>query len=126
MGLVYADFTLTHLFTRKSVPIRALVDTGATEVFVTPEIARQLGFDPEEFSQKPVVVADGREVFVPCLAPVEIRWAEDRWVCTEVLVMGDECLVGVIPLEAMDLVVDPKRLQVVPNPKHPNGPYQRA
>ncbi len=126
MGLVYADFTLTNLFTGKSVPIRALVDTGATEAFVTPEIAKQLGFDAEEVRQKPVVLADGRRVYAPCLAPVEIRWAADRSYCMEVMVLGDECLVGVVPLEVLDLVVDPKRLQVVPNPKHPDGPCARA
>jgi clan AA aspartic protease len=123
---VYADFTLTNLFTQKSVGIRALVDTGATEVFVTPEIAKQLGFDVEEVRQKPVVVADGRRIFAPCLAPVEIQWAVDRSFCMEVMVLGDECLVGVLALEVLDLVVDPKRLQLVPNPKHPNGPYKRA
>ena len=125
MELVYADFTLINLFTRKSVAIRALVDTGATDVLVTPEIAKQLDFDLEEVSQKTVVMADGRRVSAPRLAPVEIRFG-DRLVCTEVLVLADECLVGVIALEAMDLVVDPKGLRVIPNPKHPDGPCARA
>jgi len=125
MGLVYADFTLTNMFTGKSVPIRALVDTGTTEAFVTPEVARQLGFDPGEVRQKPVSLADGSRVYAPCLAPVEIRW-EDRTHATEVLVLGDECLVGVVPLEILSLVVDPKRLQVVPDPKHPDEQYVRA
>ncbi len=68
-------------------------------------------------------MADGRQVYAPCLAPVEIRWV-DRWVCTEVMVLGDECLVGVIPLEALDLMVDPKCLKLVP--KHPDGPRKRV
>ena len=125
MGLVYADFTLTNMFTGKSVPIRALVDTGATEAFVTPEVAKQLGFDPGEVRHKPVFLADGRQVDAPCLAPVEIRWA-DRTYATEVRVLGDECLMGVVPLEVLSLVVDPKRLRLVPDPKHPDEAYARA
>ena len=125
MGVVHADFTLTNFFNKKSVRIRALVDTGATEVFVTPEVARELGFDPEEVAHRNVTVADGRSVRAPRLRPVEIEFA-DRSYCGEVLVLGDQCLVGVIPLEAMDLVVDPKHLELIPNPAHPDGPYTRA
>jgi hypothetical protein len=45
---------------------------------------------------------------------------------TEAAVLGDECLMGVIPLEAMDLVVNPKLECVTPNPAHPDGPVFRA
>lgn len=38
------------------------------------------------------------------------------------LVLGDEPLLGVIPLEAMDMVIDPRRQEVMVNPKHPNFP----
>ncbi len=31
-------------------------------------------------------------------------------------------LIGQIPLEELDLVVDPRKRQVVPNPEHPDGP----
>jgi clan AA aspartic protease len=125
MGLVYADFKLVNHYTRQSVNIRALVDTGTTGAFVTWEVARQLGFDPEELSVQHVTVADGRRVVVPRLAPVEIHF-QDRHYCTEVCILGDQCLMGVIPLEFMDLIVDPKRLAVIPNPAHPDGPCLRA
>jgi len=125
MGLVYADFKLVNHDTRQSVDIHALVDTGTTEAFVTWEVARQLGFEPEELSVQHVTVADGRRVAVPRLAPVEIQF-QDRHYCTEVCVLEDECLVGAVPLEMMDLVVDPKRLAVIPNPAHPDGPCLRA
>ena len=45
---------------------------------------------------------------------------------TEAAVLGDECLLGVIPLEAMDLVVNAKLERVTPNPAHPDGPVFRA
>jgi clan AA aspartic protease len=116
MGLVRADFRLVNLFTKQSVSIRALVDTGAMGAFVTWEVARQLGFDPAEVAVQYVTVADERRVAVPCLRPVAIHF-EDRDCSSDVLVLGDECLMGVIPLESMELVVDPVRQRLIPDPK---------
>ncbi len=45
MGLTYASLRLTNLFNRQSVQIQALVDTGATFMYVTEDMAIQLGFD---------------------------------------------------------------------------------
>ncbi len=125
MGLIYADLTLTNLFTGKNVPVRALVDTGATEVFVTSEVARQLGFDLEEVSLRRVVLADGSARQVPTIAPVRTHFA-DRSCLVDVVVLGEECLLGVVPLELMDLLVDPIRRELIFNPAHPAGPYSRA
>ena len=125
MSTVHADFVLSHLFSKKSVCIRALVDTGATDVFVTSEVAKALGFDPEEVSQQSVTLADGRRLSIPQLGPLEIRFG-DRRCWSGAFVLGDECLIGVIPLEAMDLVVDPKGRRVVTNPAHPDGPCFRV
>lgn len=124
MGLIYADLTLTNLFTGGSVPVRALVDTGATEVFVTPQVARQLGFDLEEVSLRRVVLADGSARHVPTIAPVRTHFG-DRSCLVDVVVLGEECLLGVVPLELMDLVVDPTRKELIFNPANPQGPYSR-
>jgi len=43
---------------------------------------------------------------------------------TEALVMGEECLIGVVPLEVMDLIVDPKLQRLVG--RLPDGPCTRA
>jgi len=126
MGLVRADFVLTNAFCHdRVVPISALVDTGATEIIVTPEVAQRLGFDLQEVSRLNVTLADGRRASVPRLRGVEIHFG-DRSFLSEAIVLGDECMVGVIPLEAMDLVVDPKRQQLIPNPAHPDGPCLRV
>ncbi len=125
MGLVHAEFRLTNVFTQQSVDIRALVDTGATDVFVTAEVARALGVDPEELSRANVTVADGRRVSIPCLPPLEIRFGSRRYYGTA-YVMGSECLVGVIPLEAMDLVVDLKKQTLGVNPAYPDAPFLRV
>jgi clan AA aspartic protease len=125
MGLVRANFVLTIYSRDKRVCIDALVDTGTTEVIVTPEVAQQLGFDLEEVSRTNVTLADGRRVSVPRLRGVEVHFG-DRSFLTEAIVLGTECMTGVIPLEGMDLVVDPKREQLVTNPKHPDGPCLRV
>ena len=125
MGLTYADLKLTNLFTNQSVAVRALVDSGATFMCVTEEIAHQLGFDPSEVSTQFVHTADRRQLKVPKIAPIEIAY-ENRTYVTEALVMGDEALMGVLPLEAMDLLIDPTQQRILVNPNHPNYPVASA
>ena len=125
MGLTYAALKLTNLFTNQQVPINALVDTGATFLCVTEEIALQLGFDITEVRQQTVTLADGHQRKVPKIAPIEIVF-ENRSYVTEAVVLGNEPLLGVIPLEAMDLVVDPRQQTLIVNPQHPNYPVALA
>jgi hypothetical protein len=68
-----------------------------------------------------VTLADGHQRKVPKIAPIEIAFANRTYV-TEAVVLGNEPLLGVIPLEAMDLVVDPRQQTLIVNPKHPNYP----
>jgi len=125
MGLTYANLKLTNLFSQQAVEIKALVDTGATFMCVTEEIALQLGFDITEVSQQMVTLADGHLRKVPKIAPIEIAF-ENRTYVTEAVVLGNEALLGVIPLEAMDLIVDPRQQTLIVNPQHPNYPVALA
>jgi clan AA aspartic protease len=125
MGLTYASLRLTNLFTRQQVQVNALVDTGATFMCVTEEIALQLGFSIGEVSQQTVTLADGHQRKVPKIAPIEIAF-ENRSYVTEAVVLGNEPLLGIIPLEAMDLVVDPRQQTLIVNPQHPNYPVALA
>ena len=125
MGLAYADLHLTNLFTRKAVEVKALVDTGAMFMCVTEAVAEQMGFDTTEVSRTVVMLADGHQRKVPGIAPVEIAF-ENRTYVTEALVMGDECLMGVLPIEAMDLLVDSRNQRLIVNPLHPNYPVAHA
>lgn len=125
MGFFRAELKLTNLFNKSSIDVSALVDTGALHMCVSEAQARQLGFDPEEFSTQLVALADGRQVEAPKIRPVEIAFA-NRTYATEALVIGDEALMGVLPMEAMDLVVDPASQQIKVNPAHPNRPVSIA
>ena len=125
MGLTYATLRLTNLFNRQSVQVNALVDPGATFMCVTEDVAIQLGFDVTEVSQQTVTLADGHQRKVPKIAPIEIAF-ENRTYVTEAVVLGNEPLLGVLPLEAMDLVIDPRQQTLVVNPQHPNYPVALA
>ena len=124
-GLIYAKLRLTNLFRGNSVEIDALADTDATFLCVPDGIAAQLGFDITETSQQVVTFADGRQGKVPKIAPIEIAFG-DRTYVTEAVVLGDEPLLGVLPMEAMDLVADPGQQKLVVNPRHPDYPVALA
>lgn len=125
MGTTHAELTLTNLFTKQHIKIQALVDTGATFMCVTAAEAIQLGFDITEVGTHVVTMADGRQIKAPRIAPIEIVFSNRSYV-TEALVLGDEALMGVLPLEAMDLIVDPLRQRLIVNPEHPNFPVALA
>jgi clan AA aspartic protease len=125
MGITYAALKIKNMFSQQEVNIKALVDTGATFMCVTEEIAVQLGFDPSEVSTHIVTLADGRQIKAPRIAPIEIFF-ENRSYVTEALVLGNEPLMGVLPLEAMDLMVDPLNQRLIVNPAHPNFPVALA
>jgi len=125
MGLTHAQLELTNLLGKQKIVVDALVDTGATFMCVTEEMATQLGFDTTEVSTHVVTLADGRQIKVPRIAPIEISFANRSYV-TEALVLGNEALMGVLPLEAMDLIVDPLRQTLAVNPDHPNFPVALA
>ena len=125
MRLTYAKLKLTNPFSRAQVEVDALVDTGATFMCVTEEIALQLGFDTSEASRQVFALADGHQREVPKIAFIEIGF-ENRSYVTEAVVPGNEPLMGVLPLEAMDLMVDPRSQQLMVNSEHPNYPPSLA
>jgi len=120
MGYVHVDITLCNLFAKKSIHVRALVDTGAFMMGVPANIATGLGFDLDEMSTCEATLADGTRVRRP-VVPLQVGFQE-RSCSADGIVLGDECVVGVLALEAMGLVVDPIQQRVIPNPKHPEGP----
>ena len=101
----------------EAVEIEALADTGSVHMCIPERIKIQLQL--EEKDAKEVILADGSNKLVPYVGPIELRY-ENRVGYTGALVMGDEPLLGVIPMEDMDLVVVPRTRQVIVNPLSPN------
>ena len=58
---------------------------------------------------------------VPYVGPVRVRFG-DRTCFVGALVMGNEVLLGAVPMEDMDLVVNPKLGRVTANPASPDTP----
>ena len=119
MGLSFAMLTLSN--PRKpeqaAVVAEALADTGAVYLIIPEHVQLQLGL--EEQSRKEVTLADGSKRMVPYVGPLEVRF-KNRVAFAGAIVMGDQVLLGAIPMEDMDLVVMPQQRRVEVNPLNPN------
>ncbi len=125
MGLVYADIELANPIDAALQPIvqRALVDTGSTWLIIPQHVANQLKLSILE--EREVTLADGAKRRVPYAGPVRVQFS-GRNAFTGALVMGDEVLLGAIPMEDMDLIVHPLHRRLMPNPENPNIPGAMA
>ncbi len=125
MGLVYTDIVLESTFRNRKIDARVLVDTGAVFMVIPEHIALQLGFDIEELSTREVVLADGARKKVPMVGPLRVHFG-DRFCDLSALVFGNEPLMGAVPMEMMDLVVNPASQNVTVNPESPYIPTALA
>ncbi|MCY4078153.1 MAG: clan AA aspartic protease [Acidobacteria bacterium] len=99
--------------------VTALVDTGAITLCIPEHVAVQLNLSALE--QREVTTAEGRHVSVPYVGPVQVTFG-NRSCFVGALVLGDGVLLGSIPLEDMDLVINSRRQEVTVNPESPNIP----
>ena len=125
MGFVFAELTLSNPRRKELAPIvvRALVDTGALTLCIPEHIAVQLQLESE--TMREVSVADGRRASVPYAGPIKVSFG-DRLCYVGALVLGDEALLGSVPMEDMDLVINPGRREVTVDPASPNLPHARV
>ncbi|MBU1262715.1 clan AA aspartic protease [bacterium] len=122
MGHIYAKITLSNPRESdlKSVEVNALVDTGAITLCVPEHIALQLKL--VEIEKREVTTADGKNTVVSYVGPVQINF-ERRTCFTGALILGDSVLMGCVPMEDMDLVLNPTRQTITTNPASPNIPH---
>jgi clan AA aspartic protease len=125
MGEVHAEITLVNIEDTmkarnglipktevRQLKVNALVDTGAWSLVINEETREKLGLKVEEIGE--TTLAGG--VKIPCHITefVEVRWKDRKAACEAVVLPGDdEVLLGVYPLEGMDLMVHPQRQEVV-------------
>ncbi|MDH4189060.1 MAG: clan AA aspartic protease [Betaproteobacteria bacterium] len=121
MGLVHTTITLKNPRQPELRPVEtdALADTGALHLCIPQHIAIQLRLD--QLYEREVTTADGSKRLCPYVGPVEVRFG-DRACFTGALVLGDEVLLGAVPMEDMDLVVSPAMRTLTVNPLSPNIP----
>ena len=131
MGLVYAEVDLISvddmvLHRRgfldeskiKQVRVNALVDSGAYNLSINETIRAQLDlpFIEKQFAR----LADETLIEIDVVGPIEVRFENRSTSVRAIVLPGDaEVLLGAIPMEDMDVLIDPRQQKLVVNPKHP-------
>jgi clan AA aspartic protease len=138
MGQVYAEIELINgddlAFARrkiigeeevKRIIITALVDTGAAMLCINENI--------QEYLQLPFVetrrlqLADGNIVECDVVENVKVRFKNRSTLCRAIVLPRDaEPLLGVIPLEDMDVLIHPLRQELIEHPDHPGSGMVRV
>jgi clan AA aspartic protease len=95
----------------RQLTVNAIVDTGAMSLVIGEETCKQLGLAIVE--EKAATLAGGIRQSCKVTEPVTVRWKE-RYTTSHAIVFPgqksggtEEILLGVIPLEDMDLIVNP-------------------
>jgi clan AA aspartic protease len=109
----------------RRVEIEALVDTGATMLVIPIDAAQALGLPVLEFL--PVKLADTSVREMPVVGSLKIAILGRSMFCDALAApVGSTALIGQIPLERLDLIVDPKSREVRVNPASPDAPLVYA
>lgn len=102
----------------KRMRVNALVDTVSYMLCINENIQEQLQLPVVE--QRKAQMANGSIVECDVVAPVELRFKNRATTCRAMVLPGDsEPLLGAIPIEDMDVLIDPLRQQLIVNPDHP-------
>jgi len=119
MGLVSGKVVLRNprLPGLGELEVDALAASGAVHLCIPEPVRVALKLEP--IDSKEATLADGRRARVPYVGPVEIRFG-NRIGFAGALVMGDQVLLGAIPMEDMDLVIVPKTRTLAVNPESPD------
>ena len=124
MGLVYEDITLKNAgdvinvgrgFIKepeiRHTTVQAMVDTGVMTLVISEDVRQELGLELR--GEQQVALANEAVEICHFTEPVEVH-LKDRYTVIPALVLAGtkEILLGAIPLEAMDLIVDPGNRQL--------------
>lgn len=122
MGYVHAEIELSNPKDDSigRLTAVALVDTGALTLCIPEHVRLQLAL--EEVEKREITTADGRSSLVPYVGPVMVRF-QNRTAFVGALVLGDEVMLGAVPMEDMDLVIIPATRTLAVNPQSPNFPH---
>ena len=119
MGFIHAEITLKNVKDAfkaedglmkneeiRQTTVTAMVDTGAGTLVINEKLRQQLGL--RILGERRATLANETKETVKIAEPVEVHWKNRDMVCRPWVIAGDgEILLGAIPLEDMDLMVDP-------------------
>ena len=125
MGTVHADIILKNLYDSEKAregiikkeeiriaSITAVVDTGSLNLVITEELRQKLGLAVKD--EKIAHIANGQRVSCKVTDAVEVHWKNRSTIVPALVIPGAEkILLGAIPLEGMDLMVNPVSQELV-------------
>ena len=92
----------------RQMTVEAMVDTGAWTIVINEEIRDKLGLLDKGCGE--ATFADGEKGTYKMAGPLEIWWKNRNFTCNAlVLPNSPDILLGAIPLEGMDLTINPLR-----------------
>jgi len=129
MGLIHVEIDLINVGDKalirrghmdphemRRITVHARVDSGAMYMAINENI--------QEVLQLPVVgkkrseLANGQIVDYDIVGPLEVRFEEHISNCSAIVLPGgSEPLLGAIPMEDMNIVIDPMRQELIPSPR---------
>lgn len=116
----YSDLVLQRLKVRKvkprTVEVESLVDTGATRLYLKPSVIKKLGLGRTGTVRSQTT---NGEAIRYKYEPVELELMQRRETF-DVIEVPEHVpnLLGQVPLEVLDFVVDAKGQKLIPNPAH--------
>jgi predicted aspartyl protease len=124
MGIVHTEITLKNSCDVTSVQrgfikepeirqtvVQAVVDTGAMTLVINEQLRLQLGLGI--VGSKVATLANNEKETVKIAEPVDVHWKNRSMTCRPWVVGSGRVLLGAIPLENMDLIVDPSAQKLV-------------
>jgi len=124
MGLVQAEITLKNIRDEimakegyinepeiRQTTIKAVVDTGAMTLVINEQLRQQLGLGVVGARQ--ATLAYNTRKTVKIAEAVEVHWKDRSMTCQPWVINEGRTLLGLIPLENMDLMVDPCSQELV-------------
>ncbi len=136
MGQIYAELELANAYDIESVrrgkmqkdavhkvTVRALADSGAYLMVIPDHVTTQL--DLLEVERRECTMADGSTNVLPVVGPVWLRFKNRQTVCFAISAPTTETLLGSIPMEDLDVVLNPRSQTMEVNPDSPYLPHIR-
>lgn len=131
MGLVFADITLINgddlaMAKRniigeeevRTMSVHMMVDSGAYMMAINESIQAQLELTFIE--KRKAILADGSVQEYDVVGPIHVKFKNRTAICSAMVLKGDsEPLLGAIPMEEMDVLIHPRRQELIVNPAHP-------
>jgi len=102
----------------RKVTVTALVDTGASMLVINEQVAQQLGLTIKDKTE--IILADGSLKTAGIVYGVQVRFKTRRTTVDAIVVPGKaEVLLGAIPLEGMDVLIDMEKDEMRLPPDRP-------